>query len=1174
MKRIVMLACIAICIAMFAMCASGEEDARVLRLPAAATHIGEEAFQADDSITSVVIPRSVADVGAHAFEGCDALVQISVEEGAAVTFEAEAFANCRSLRQLVVGSGAELTLGSGAFANAANGFTLMVSEGANIRFASDALDDMNGVTFYAHSGSAVELYALSHGYKTVSLDSEDSLEHARQLIAAYGVLPSNLQGSSIFETKRLIIVTDEQHLPDISAWNPVQIVRNGDHTYYAQFAEDKDAADCYNALYGNVELVEPDMILASNINYYDEVPYSMSAAAITSEQSWGTDDPIGFDVYADYVSENRNDNSPSVVAVIDSGIARGRGYDRLLTDGINLASDRGMNEWYNVRNYHGSIIASIIEACVGNNDVRIMPIRIEESTGAIDTILLSHAIDYAVAHGAHIINLSFKLDKSSEYLTMTIRNAIDAGVTVVAAAGNTSKPVSEVYPASIEGVKAVAGIAPGNRLSNATGFGEGISYGAPSIDISHTIYNILSNGTSFAAPQICAALALVRLDANHTIEDLNQSCLFIDGAGIGMPLLNRLANVPTSQVKFDDDTPDIIAVGDHIRLGWTVLPAKATDKSVTIRSSNTSIASVTVDENGAIWLDALKSGWTQLNLKANDGNSPEVNRIIAVTQPVTHVAISGSTHLAYMHGDDIQLSAEVGPEDANDTGIIWSTTDASVVAVDDQGKVSIGNAGKASIIATAKDGYGESDSWEITVLNNPDAETITILGGDSNTDGTVVMGDTLPLDAVVGPVGSDQGVLWSVVPGTGKATMQGNVLNPVEPGTVTVFAFSRSNTDLSSFINVNIIAAPTEIVMDTGDLEMWIGDTRQMTCGFGPEGSYMPSITWYSSNESVLSIDPETGMVTAISTGEAYIHAEADTRIANGKVIPNGETLISGQRKVVVYPTPHIFFDYNGGISNVTEIPSRYGVAVGQLPTASRDNYDFLGWYTDPSDGTEYTADTIVDRTDSFTLYAHWQLKLFTVTFNANGGQVNTPSMTATVNTPLGTLPVPTRDYYTFNGWYTSAVGGTWIYSGTTFATAAPVTLYAHWNINDYNEWSSWTTTPYYSSNTRQVETEDRVTYTYKTVYHYERFRYWNTNYGKWYNTFVDVSGNSYCGSGSWQYWASTTRLNARWVSEYNRYFYSGTTSYEAGDWFNEWTSQDVDQTIHTTWYRYRDRKR
>ncbi|PIR94733.1 hypothetical protein COT95_02590, partial [Candidatus Falkowbacteria bacterium CG10_big_fil_rev_8_21_14_0_10_37_6] len=93
---------------------------------------------------------------------------------------------------------------------------------------------------------------------------------------------------------------------------------------------------------------------------------------------------------------------------------------------------------------HGTIVAGII-AAEGNNNfgitgvtwsAKIMPLKVLSDSGEGDTGDVIQAIDYAIDNGADIINLSFVGGIFEKSLEEAIRRAYDAGVIVVAAAGN------------------------------------------------------------------------------------------------------------------------------------------------------------------------------------------------------------------------------------------------------------------------------------------------------------------------------------------------------------------------------------------------------------------------------------------------------------------------------------------------------------------------------------------------------------------------------------------------------------------------------------------------------------------------------------------------------------------------------------------------------------------
>lgn len=148
-----------------------------------------------------------------------------------------------------------------------------------------------------------------------------------------------------------------------------------------------------------------------------------------------------------------------------------------------------------------------------------------------------------------------------------------------------------------------------------------------------------------------------------------------------------------------------------------------------------------------------------------------------------------------------------------------------------------------------------------------------------------------------------------------------------------------------------------------------------------------------------------------------------------------------------------IAFDANGGEMESESKIVYYGQTYGELPTPARDNYTFAGWYTDSVNGNLITSDTPVTALANQTLYAHWTPNKFTLTYNANGGKVSTANKTLNFGDSYGTLPTPTRDYYTFDGWYTATSGGSKVSSSTTPNNASNVTIYAHWTQNPESNW-------------------------------------------------------------------------------------------------------------------------
>lgn len=151
--------------------------------------------------------------------------------------------------------------------------------------------------------------------------------------------------------------------------------------------------------------------------------------------------------------------------------------------------------------------------------------------------------------------------------------------------------------------------------------------------------------------------------------------------------------------------------GDKETLTATVLPNNATDKTVEWSSSNTSVASVS---NGTV--TAIKAGTTTITVKTKDGGKTATCAVTvnAKVIPVSDVTLN-KTELTLTEGNSETLSATVKPDDATDKTVSWTSSDAIVASVDDNGKVTAVKAGTATITVKTKDGE-KTATCKITVV--------------------------------------------------------------------------------------------------------------------------------------------------------------------------------------------------------------------------------------------------------------------------------------------------------------------------------------------------------------------------------------------------------------------------------------------------------------------------
>ena len=176
-----------------------------------------------------------------------------------------------------------------------------------------------------------------------------------------------------------------------------------------------------------------------------------------------------------------------------------------------------------------------------------------------------------------------------------------------------------------------------------------------------------------------------------------------------------------------------------------------------------------------------------------------------------------------------------------------------------------------------------------------------------------------------------------------------------------------------------------------------------------------------------------------------YLDSELTNKVlSDTKVSDENDHTLYAKWKAKEYT---LTLDPLGGTVSSTSLTVTFGQEYGELPTPIKTGYEFDGWYTAVTGGSEITPDSIVSVTSNHTLFARWSPNSYEVTFDPNGG--STPSFETKdvlFHTAYGELPETSREGYDFVGWFTSQEGGVMISSSTTVTTAEGHTLYARWD--------------------------------------------------------------------------------------------------------------------------------
>ena len=130
---------------------------------------------------------------------------------------------------------------------------------------------------------------------------------------------------------------------------------------------------------------------------------------------------------------------------------------------------------------HGTFIAGLVAHIAP--DALILPVKVLDSDGSGDSFQVAQGIYYAMEHGATVINLSLGTTNESQVLATAVADAHDAGVTVLAAAGNENQLMPLVYPAADPHVIGVASTTSADLKSDFSNYGTYVTISAPGTDI-------------------------------------------------------------------------------------------------------------------------------------------------------------------------------------------------------------------------------------------------------------------------------------------------------------------------------------------------------------------------------------------------------------------------------------------------------------------------------------------------------------------------------------------------------------------------------------------------------------------------------------------------------------------------------------------------------------------
>lgn len=341
---------------------------------------------------------------------------------------------------------------------------------------------------------------------------------------------------------------------------------------------------------------------------------------------------------------------------------------------------------------------------------------------------------------------------------------------------------------------------------------------------------------------------------------------------------------PVASVSLSESSLALYS-GESATITETVLPVHANTRDVWWTSSNASVASV--DEDGVV--SALSKGVATITCKAKDGSGKKATCQVTVKTRVTAVQISAPKRLALGKTYKIIPAFNNGDSQPSDQTLAWSSSDAFVATVAQNGTVTAGNAGTVTIKAVSAEHDTDNNeidsSCDIRVY-----EPVASVKFDGKT-ASVGGNAALMLHATVTPAVRDddpeyQGVTFvssnpdylSVVEVTdgNTAKLQANLPEGVDKATVKVTATAKDGSGKNAICTVTVVRAVTDITISApgGQDRIAVGKTLKLAAKILPDTAANRQAEWVSSAPAVASVD-KNGTVKALAVGEAVITARS-----------------------------------------------------------------------------------------------------------------------------------------------------------------------------------------------------------------------------------------------------------------------------------------------------------
>ena len=471
-----------------------------------------------------------------------------------------------------------------------------------------------------------------------------------------------------------------------------------------------------------------------------------------------------------------------------------------------------------------------------------------------------------------------------------------------------------------------------------------------------------------------------------------------------------------------------------MQLVATVTPAAAS-KAVKWSVDKKGKKVLSVNKKGKV-TTKKKAGKAKVTATAKDGSKKKATVTITVKKKVTLAkSVTLNTTAARVNvGAKYSLKATIAPAKASNKNVYWTSSNAGVASVDQNGVVTAAKAGTATITATANDGSKKKTTATITVV----APSIAVTPATAS----VQEGASVQLTATVNDALGTT-VVWTSS-NNAVATVAAGKVTGVKAGTAVITATSMSGLKATATVTVTAKPGPgpdvpsdvptTGITLDKTELKFTTTDsdqTKTLTATVAPANATDKTVTWTSSDETIATV--ADGVVTVAANTPAGKKTATITATTKGGQTATCTVQVIGKNNALDKDGEEVVFtlDKNADAASLTKgdktIEKLQDYIEAKIEEAKSKDYILMGtdaqealnkaWsklVSRSSDGVELTVEDVDANT-----------KNVTVSFNGSTKSATLVKGTDSVEITSGNRVVLVKDITVNKGTVTFKVDAT-----------------------------------------------------------------------------------------------------------------------------------------------------